>query len=94
MLSKLPEPLNAEERLLHGICERLDILIELTKPKVEEVEEPIEDQITIEEYQEEIKKDYDSMDKKELISLLEERNVEFDKRKGVKSLADLARETE
>ena len=48
----IPEPLNAEERYLFGICERLDVLIEMMRPKEEP--EVLEEQVTIEEVMEEV----------------------------------------
>ena len=92
MFSKLPDAVNAEERLLLGICERLDKVIDLLTPK--EKEDPLPEQITIEEVMEPATPDYTAMSKKELVSLLEERGVEFDKRKSLKWLVDTAKRTE
>ena len=67
----IPEPLNAEERYLFGICERLDVLIEIMNPKREP--EVLEEQVTIEEVMKEVP---ESEEDKELRELLERKEYE------------------
>ena len=70
-MRKIPEPLNAEETYLAGICERLDVLIEMMTPKEEP--EVFEEQVAIEEAVEEAP---ESEEDKELRELLERKDYE------------------
>ena len=103
----LPEPLNAEERMLYGICERLDVLIDLLTQR----EEPkvLEGQITIEEAVEEVpesnedrilrelleRKDYENMMKDQLLIVLGHR-ADADASKYMKKdeLIQMAKDTD
>ena len=97
-MKDMPKPLNAEEKYLYGIIERLDKLIEvLENNKDINIEEPITEKTKeVEEVAPPTSENlpYDDMTKAELVEILTERNVECNKKWRKDELLELAKNSE
>ena len=79
-------PINSQERYLHGICIRLDALVHMMSSFIESYAENNKIPVTNNEINEKPvievvnkKVDYDSLTKSEIVDALTEREVEFNK---------------
>lgn len=106
-LKNIEEPLNSDERYLHGINVRLNILIEMfssfldvyaennkiatSSNKVVEVVEEVPGQVVL-DMEGYSKVDYSEFTKKEIMNKLDEKNVEYNIRSNKDTLVELAKE--
>ena len=102
-MSKLPKPVNATERYLFDLTEKMELILQVVsdirdrqdKKDVEMTEEEFYQHLEEEQKEEEKEeKSYEDMNKNELVAILAKRNVEFNKRDLKDNLIALAKETE
>jgi len=98
-MSKLPLPVNAEERYLYDLCEKMELMV-LMLSDIRDRQPGQNVKMTEEEFyshiEEEERKElpYNDMTKNELVEVLNKRDVDFNKRQKKEELVQLAYDTE
>lgn len=96
-IRKLDQPLNSNERYLHGINVRLEILIQMFSSFLDvyanQNEIATEKNVVVEEVKvEEEVVNYESLTKKQLMQILDYREIEYDSRAVKADLIELLKE--